>query len=258
MADFRLGSMIAERSGDGPTVVMIHGLGGTSNTFQPQMAALDGFDVLRPDLPGAGRSALRPGKPSLKAMAQDMKDLMRAAGISRAHLVGHSMGTLICQYLAADTDFQALSLTLYGAILEPPEAARAGLKDRARTAREHGMTGIADAVSQASVSATSRKENPVVPAFVRESLIHQDSAGYAAHCEALSTAQAANHAAIACPTLMIAGSDDPVAPVAMAQELGRRIAGAKVETLTGVGHWMTMEHPQRSADLLRQQLDAAA
>ncbi|MBO6838506.1 MAG: alpha/beta fold hydrolase [Alphaproteobacteria bacterium] len=258
MAELRMGSMIAERSGEGPAVVMIHGLGGTSNTFQPQMAALNGFDVLRPDLPGAGRSALRPGKPGLQAMAQDVKDMMRAAGISRAHLVGHSMGTLICQYLAADRDFQALSLTLFGAILEPPEAARAGLKDRAAAAREKGMTGIADAVSQASVSAASRNANPVVPAFVRESLMRQDPAGYAAHCEALSGAQAADHAAIACPTLMIAGSDDPVAPVAMAQELKRRITGATVETLSGIGHWMTMEDPQRSADLLRQHLDAAA
>lgn len=258
MTEVRLGSMIAERCGDGPVVVMIHGLGGTSNTFQPQISALEGFDILRPDLPGAGRSALRPGRPGLKAMAQDVRDMMRAAGISRAHLVGHSMGTLICQYLAADRDFQALSLTLFGAILEPPEAARAGLKDRAVSARRDGMTSIADAVSQASVSAASRKANPVVAAFVRESLMRQDPAGYAAHCEALGAAQAVDHTAIACPTLMVAGSDDPVAPVAMAQELGRRIAGARVETLSGVGHWMTMEAPQRSADLLRQHLDAAA
>ncbi len=88
--------------------------------------------------------------------------------------------------------------------------------------------------------------------------MRQDPAGYAAHCEALSGAQAADHAAIACPTLMIAGSDDPVAPVAMAQELKRRITGATVETLSGIGHWMTMEDPQRSADLLLQHLDAAA
>ena len=61
MADLRLGGMVTEDSGGaGPAVILIHGLGGDSNSFTPLMEALDGYRVLRPDLPGAGRSALRP------------------------------------------------------------------------------------------------------------------------------------------------------------------------------------------------------
>ena len=258
MTDIRLGSLVTEDEGDGPAVVLVHGLGGDSNSFQTLMGALEGYRVLRPDLPGAGRSALRPGLPGLKGLAGALRDALRAADVSRAHFVGHSMGALICQYIAAETPDLVVSLTLFGPILEPPAAARQGLQDRAEAARTEGMLGIADAVSTASVSAASREANPVTAAFVRESLMRQDPAGYASHCEALSAAQAAQHGAIRCPTLLVAGEHDPVAPVAMVQALEAAIADATLEIIPGIAHWMMVEAPRRSAELLRGHLNKTA
>lgn len=262
MADRHLGSLVMEDQGEdqgqGAAVVMIHGLGGSSNSFESMMEGLDGYRVLRPDLPGAGRSALRPGKPGLRGLASAVGDALRSAGVERAHLVGHSMGTLICQYLATAAPERVLSLTLFGPILKPPPAAQTALKERAQTARRDGMAGIAGAVAGGSVSAASRADNPVVTAFVRESLMRQDPAGYAAHCEALSEAAAADHPAIQAPTLLVAGENDPVAPLAMAQQLNRQIAGSALEVIPSVAHWMMMEAPRRSADLLRTHLDKAA
>ncbi len=255
MTDIRLGSLVMEDDGKGPPLVMVHGLGGSSNSFQTLMAALDGYRILRPDLPGAGRSAQRPGLPGLEGLASALRDALRGAGVARAHCAGHSMGSLICQYLAAETPDLVASLTLFGPILEPPQAARQGLKERAEAARSQGMAGIADAVSNGSVAAASREANPVAAAFVRESLMRQDPAGYASHCEALSVAEAAQHSAIHCPTLLVAGEADPVAPVAMAQALQAAIADATLEVIPGIAHWMMVEAPQRSAELLRGHLD---
>ena len=56
MATVSVGSLIAEVTGEGFPVVMLHGLGGTLNMFQPQLAALSSHRVIRMDLPGAGRS----------------------------------------------------------------------------------------------------------------------------------------------------------------------------------------------------------
>ena len=254
MADIRVGSLVAEDAGSGPPVVMIHGLGGTSNSFQTLMGALEGYRVLRPDLPGAGRSRLRPGIPGLEGLASAVRDVLQAAEIRQAHLVGHSMGTLICQYLAASSPKLVSSLTLYGPILEPSPAARVALKERAMKARKEGMTEIADNVAKGSISASTFESNPVVTAFVRESLMRQDPGGYALHCDALSAASAADHAAIQCPVLLIAGADDPVAPIEMVRELLERLPGGRLEVIPAVGHWMMVEAPQRSADLLRTHL----
>jgi pimeloyl-ACP methyl ester carboxylesterase len=255
VTDIHVGSLVAEDAGTGPPVIMIHGLGGSSNSFQTLMPAMEGYRVLRPDLPGAGRSRLRPGLPGLEGLASAVRDLLSAAGIREAHLVGHSMGTLVCQYLAAKTPKLALSLTLYGPILEPSPAARVALRERATEAQEEGMTEIADAVAQGSVSAATRDSNPIAAAFVRESLMRQDPGGYAQHCEALSSAGAADHAAIRCPVLLIAGAEDSVAPLKMVRQLVARLPGGKLEVIPDVAHWMMIEAPHRCAELLRAHLD---
>jgi 3-oxoadipate enol-lactonase len=86
--------------------------------------------------------------------------------------------------------------------------------------------------------------------------MRQDPAGYALHCEALSEARVSDHAAIRCPTLLVAGESDPVAPVAMAQALKERISGARLEIIPGVAHWMMIEQPKRSTELLCSHLEA--
>src|SRR3546814_19271444 len=110
------------------------------------MPALAGFSGMRPDLPGSARSALRPGRPGLMALRQALHDLIRACGVTAAHLVGHSMGTLLCQYLAAAQPKLVTGLTLYAPLLVPPEAPRLGLKARAETVQHHGRAGPADTV----------------------------------------------------------------------------------------------------------------
>ena len=58
MTTVTVGPIVAEVTGEGMPVVMIHGLGGTSNMFQPQMPALAGYRVVRIDLPGSGSIGL--------------------------------------------------------------------------------------------------------------------------------------------------------------------------------------------------------
>lgn len=252
MSDFSVGSMTMEVEGEGIPVVMIHGLGGTSNSFQTLMSSLDWYKIYRPDLPGAGRSQLKPGRQGLEGLASAVYDLLKASGIKKAHFVGHSMGTLICQYLAAGSTEIVDGMTLFGPLLEPPVAARQALKERGQQARAGNMAAIADSISTGSVS----KGKPVASAFVRESILRQDPTGYASHCDALSAALQAEHASIKVPTLLIAGETDPVAPVSMARQLMKSISTAHLEIIPEVGHWMMVEAPGRSAKLLRNHLDA--
>src|SRR4051812_10244358 len=183
--------MAVEIAGDGEPLLMLHGLGGSSNSFTPQMPALASrFRVIRPDLPGSARSPV-PDQLSIGTLVAAIAKLCDSLGLTRgAHMVGHSLGTIIAQHLAIEHPGLVRSLVLLGALTEPPAAARSALRERAAKARADGMTDIADAIVQASTSADTRTNNPAAVAFVRESLTRQPPEGYALTCEALAEAKA--------------------------------------------------------------------
>jgi pimeloyl-ACP methyl ester carboxylesterase len=80
-------------AGSGPAVVFIHGLAGSSTTWNQVMPALaENFTVIAPDLLGHGESAKPRGDYSLGAYASGVRDLMVALGIEQATFVGHSLG----------------------------------------------------------------------------------------------------------------------------------------------------------------------
>lgn len=253
---------------NGGAVVLVHGLGGTTNTWTPLLAGLTGHRCVRIELPGAGRShrayALRESAPrggalSIEVLVDAVLRVVAQLGIAKAHFVGHSLGTIVCQHLALKMPDRVRSLALFGALLAPPDAARSGLAARAVKARTEGMFGIADAIVGAALSASTRQSQPVTVAMVRESLLAQDPEGYARNCEALAAAQAAQVEEIAVPTLLVAADEDAVAPVQVARTIAARLnhgqGQARVEVLSRCGHWMTFERALECQALLRQFLE---
>lgn len=230
-----------ECSGHGETVVMIHGLGGSSNTFQALMQRLGNHMVLRPDLPGCARSQT-PHEPfSISDMASSLLALLRSQGLTRVHLVGHSMGGLVAQCIAIHAPECVATLTLMGGITEPPEVARHGLLSRAETARSKGIQGIADQIIAATLSPYTHTHTETAVAFVRESLMRQNPEGYAKCCEAVANHHVFDCRKISAPTLLLTGDCDPVAPISMAQQLCDVIPNAQLSVVRDCGHWTPVE-----------------
>jgi pimeloyl-ACP methyl ester carboxylesterase len=180
---------------------------------------------------------------------------MAAAAVERAHVVAHSMGTIVAAHLAAAEPRAVRSLTLFGPLLAPPEPARSAIRARGQKARAEGMEGmqaIADGLVQAATSTETKARRPAAVAFVRESLMRQDPDGYARSCEALADAQPADASRIACPTLLVTGDEDSVAPPQAVRMMGEKIAGSRIEVLRGCGHWTPLEKPEECVGLLQR------
>ncbi|MGK2955235.1 MAG: alpha/beta fold hydrolase [Solirubrobacterales bacterium] len=81
------------RMGEGPPLVLIHGITSSSRTWKSVMPRLaEKYTVIAPDLLGHGRSAKPQGDYSLGAYASGMRDLLVALEIPKATIVGHSLG----------------------------------------------------------------------------------------------------------------------------------------------------------------------
>src|SRR4051794_3423267 len=89
------------RSGEGPLLVLLHGIASTADTWSPVVAGLAArHTVIAPDLLGHGHSAKPRGDYSLGAYASGVRDLVAALGYERATVVGHSLGGGIAMQFA--------------------------------------------------------------------------------------------------------------------------------------------------------------
>jgi len=258
VSDLRSTGLLCEVHGSGAPVLMLHGLGGSSNTFEPLMSVLSTYRTIRPDLPGAGRSPLPATSLSVDDILSVLLGVLASAEVDKAHLVGHSFGTLLCQHLAMRQPERFLSLTLFGALTEPAHPNRASLRERAAQVRQHGLSATADAVVSGSLSPYTQRNNPIASAFVRESLMRQTPDGYAANCEALAGAKAIDATRLPCPVLVVTGRDDAVTPVSMGQEITDKCANGALTVLEQCGHWTPIEKPAECALALRRFLPAVS
>jgi pimeloyl-ACP methyl ester carboxylesterase len=252
-----------EEEGDGPAIVCVHGLGGSSNTWTPLMPALARHRVIRVDLPGSGRSQHAEGPLSIERYVESLLAVCTRLNVTRAHWLGHSMGTIVVQHIAAAHPKLTAGVALFGPLLAPPDAARSAMTMRAAKAREGaaGMHEITLALLNAAISAETRQRLPLAVAFVRESLMRQDGEAYARSCEALAAAQPAAVERIEAPVLLVTGDEDGVAPPQAVRAMAEKLHAARsqrVVVLPRCGHWTPIERPDECQRELREFLAATA
>jgi 3-oxoadipate enol-lactonase len=227
------------------------------------MPALARHRVIRIDLPGSGRSQRAEGPLSIERYVDAALAVCARLNVTRAHWLGHSMGTIVVQHIAAAQPALVAGVALFGPLMAPPDAARAAMTARAAKAREGatGMQHITEALLNGAISGDTRTRQPVVVAFVRESLMRQEGEAYARSCEALAGAQAAAVERIEAPVLLVTGDEDGVAPPQAVRAMADRLHAARstrVVVLPRCGHWTPLERPEECQRELRDFLAANA
>ena len=253
---------VVEEEGEGDAVVCVHGLGGSTNTFTPLMPALARHRVIRVDMPGSSRSHLVEGPLTIERFVETLLSVCTRLNVTRAHWIGHSLGTIVCQHVAVAAPKLVRSIALFGPLIAPPVAARTAIRARAAKARAEGAAGmheIALGLVNAAISADTRQRSPLAVAFVRESLMRQDADGYARTCDALAEASPAAVERIEAPVLLVTGDEDGVAPPQQVRAFAEKLHSAKstrVVVLPRCGHWTPIERPEECARELRDFLAA--
>jgi pimeloyl-ACP methyl ester carboxylesterase len=242
------GRMAWREAGDGPTLILLHGLNGNSASWVRQYEALAGrFRVVGWDAPGYGGSDPHP-QPGAESYADAVAGLLDALGIERCFLLGHSMGGLIAPNVAHRHPGRVERLVLSGTRVGYSGAAAEGLAQRIRdfeslTAEEFGRSRARTMVSA--------KAPPHIHDAVAAVAAEVQREGYAAGVALLG--QADNRAVLAAlgiPILAIGGGDDTIAPPACLDEIASTNAGTRVVRIDGVAHAAYIEAPERYNALL--------
>lgn len=245
--------------GSGPTVLMLHGIGGGHRAFAPQVETLAslGYRAVAWDMPGYGHSA--PIEPyTFKGLAQSCVNLIDALQCESLVLLGHSMGGMVAQEVIARRPDKVNRLILCGT------SAAFGKRTDGRSAEAWAQQFIAqrtaplDAGQTMADMAAKLVPQMVGPGSLPEGLKLAEfcmasvpAATYRRALECLVTFdRQAALAEIRVPTLLVGGEFDRVAAPSVMKQMAAAIPRARYAELAGIGHLMNLEAPDEFDALL--------
>lgn len=234
------------RQGHGDAVVLVHGFGLDHRVWQPQWPALAAhFDVIAYDLRGFGRSSLPGGAPY--AHHEDLRALLDALDVERAHLIGHSLGGGIAASFAVAypqrTGRVLLSAPLLRGYAQLGEL-MALLKGVWQTAAREGLDAARAAWLGSELFAPSLETAggaALLPALLA------DYSGW--HWQnrdpetGLEPPLARRLTELAAPTRVLVGTRDLPDFLHMGEALAAQAPNACLERLPGLGHCPSLERP---------------
>jgi pimeloyl-ACP methyl ester carboxylesterase len=228
-----------------PAVVFLHGAGFDHTTWalHSRWFAHHGHGVLAPDLPAHGRSSGAP-LPDIAAMADWTAALLDAAGASKAHLIGHSMGSLIALEAAARHPARVSALSLIGTAATMTvgpdllKAAEANDHDAVDMVSIWGLGYQAELGGSLAPGLWMHSGAQRVLENCRPGVLFNDLSACNAYQNALAAA-----AKITVPATLILGEHDMMTPARAGKALAAALPNARTLVLPGAGHMMMVERP---------------
>ena len=240
--------------GGGPTVLMLHGIGGGHLSFAPQVETLAtaGYRAVAWDMPGYGHSA--PIEPyTFKVLAQSCEQLIESLKVESVILVGHSMGGMVAQEVVARRPDLVSRLVLCGtspAFGKPDGdwqrefiAQRTAPLDAGQT-----MADLAQALVPQMIGPGSLPEGVKLATHCM-GLVRAATYRRALEC-IVTFDRRANLPHINVPTLLVAGEHDRNAPPAVMKKMADAIPRGTFIEMKGIGHLQNLEAPDEFDALL--------
>jgi 3-oxoadipate enol-lactonase len=248
-------------AGEGSVLVLLHGLGGSRLSWEPQLEGLaNRHRVVAWDLPGYGASATLDGAVTFTTLADAVIDFLDVVGAQRAHLAGISFGGMIAQYVAARFPSRVLSLTLLstspafgldGTTADEWRAARLAPLDAGREPEDFA-DDVLGVIAGPHIS-------PEAMAGQRAAMARVPGTALRTSIDCLVTHDSRTMLpAIVAPTMCVVGELDDETPVAYAFALADLIPHARLVVIPRAGHLLNAEAPDAVNELLDEQMQRFA
>jgi len=260
-------------AGEGPVILLIHGIAGSSQQWLDSMSLLaEAHTVVAPDLLGHGRSAKPRGDYSLGAYAAGLRDLLVALDCRKATVVGHSLGGGIALQFAYQFPERIGRLTLVssgGLGREVHPLLRAATLPGSElvlplisndTVRNAG-TAVSQMVGRfrfragPDIAEFARGYGSLADGDARQAFIHTLRA-VIDHGGQRVNATDRLYLAEDMPSLIVWGRRDPIIPVAHAGIAHRGMPGSRLEVFDDSGHFPQLDDPVRFARTLSDFIDS--
>jgi len=248
--------------GDDAPVVLLHPFPVNHEFWLPVSETLaTRYRLVMPDLRGHGDSEVGDGPATMAKHAADILRVMDDAGVSRAPLVGVSIGgyALFEFWRRYRNRVKALILCNTKAPTDNADA-RAGRLQAARDVLEKGTEPFFEGMVQKVFGRTTLETRPdLVDGAIRmmRKMSPQDVAevqrGMAERPDSIDTLKT-----IDVPTLLITGDEDLATGICEAELMHQQIRGSQIRVIPKAGHYSPWEQPELAARLLRQFLDSVS
>ncbi|MCC7484711.1 MAG: alpha/beta hydrolase [Burkholderiales bacterium] len=239
--------------GTGPAVALVHFLGGFSYQWRHQIAALkDRFTCIAYDHRGFGFSTFN-GRWDVPTGARELKGVLDALGVKKAHVVGYSMGGPIALAFNSQWPEMVGSLALIDTFAKNHTHSAARIEESERCLRYMSMREYARQYVATRLLPDTPKS--AIDEMVSAICLAKKEA-YLDVLRGILLPDFTEHCAkVKAPTLVMCGRHDLTTPVTMTNELTRLIPGA-VERIIPTGHLGALDDPAAFSRPLVEFLDA--
>ena len=254
-----------ERMAERPTLIVMHGGPGFDHsTLRPYFDRFaDTHQVLYIDHRGNGRSTGEPDTWRLDRWGDDVKAICDALGIDKPVVYGNSFGGMVAMSYASrhpnhpgklilSSTAASLMLSVTYGMMEAKGGSKAReIAERFWTAPEPGVT---EEYMSVCMPLYNPRPNPAEQAARRRAILRTEVMTHFILGEMRTMDLARGLAAVACPTLILAGREDPITPLACSEAIAAAMPDglAKLVVFDEAGHGVHRDAPERAENVLRQ------
>jgi pimeloyl-ACP methyl ester carboxylesterase len=242
------------RYGNGPTIVLLHGVGMNKSVWAPELNLLcENFDVLIYDMWGHGQSDLPNHQLNLTDYTKQLADLLVELEIDSAVVAGHSMGALIAIDFAINNPVTCLGVCALNAVFNRSAEQSEAVKKRAADLAAGGVSVNLSETLERWFGQPGTHEFPEAEALAQELLLDVNPKGYEAAYSVFAKSDKVHSdrlGELKVPALFFTADGDPNSTTEMSKAMAALAPLGSSQVLAGHRHMMTLTAPVQISESL--------